>query len=40
MILSGVEFFIFGVSLLGRIQGGREPVSLLLLLAIPVGDAL
>ena len=31
-ILSGVEFFIFGGSLLGRIQGDREPVSLLLLL--------
>ena len=28
-ILSGVEFFIFGGSLLGRIQGDREPVSLL-----------
>ena len=27
-ILSGVEFFIFGGSLLGRIQGDREPVSL------------
>ena len=44
-ILSGVEFFIFGGSLLGRIQGDREPVSLslslsLLLLAILVGDAL
>ena len=26
-ILSGVEFFIFGGSLLGRIQGDREPVS-------------
>ena len=26
--LSGVEFFIFGGSLLGRIQGDREPVSL------------
>ena len=25
-ILSGVEFFIFGGSLLGRIQGDREPV--------------
>ena len=25
-ILSGVEFFIFGGSLLGRIQGNREPV--------------
>ena len=30
-ILSGVEFFIFEGSLLGRIQGDREPVSLLLL---------
>ena len=27
MILSGVEFFIFGGSLLGYIQGDREPVS-------------
>ena len=27
-ILSGVEFFISGGSLLGRIQGDREPVSL------------
>ena len=40
-----VELFIFGGSLLGRIQGDREPVSLLLLLlllllAIPVGDAI
>ena len=26
-ILSGLEFFIFGGSLLGRIQGDREPVS-------------
>ena len=26
--MSGVEFFIFGGSLLGRIQGDREPVSL------------
>ena len=26
-ILSGVEFFIIGGSLLGRIQGDREPVS-------------
>ena len=29
-----VEFFIFGGSLLGRIQGDREPVSLLLLLLL------
>ena len=29
-ILPGVEFFIFGGSLLGRIQGDREPVSFLL----------
>ena len=29
-ILSGVEFFIFGGSLLSRIQGDREPVSLYL----------
>ena len=28
-ILSCVEFFIFGGSLLGRIQGDREPVSLI-----------
>ena len=27
MILCGVEFFIFGGSLLGRIQSNREPVS-------------
>ena len=30
----------FGGSLLSRIQGDREPVSLILLLAIPVGDAI
>ena len=36
-----IEFFIFGGSLLGRIQGDREPVSLLLLLlAIRLGDAI
>ena len=42
LLLTTLEFFIFGGSLLGRIQGDREPVSLLLLLllAIPVGDAI
>ena len=30
--MSGVEFFISGGSLLGRIQGDREPVSFLTLL--------
>ena len=33
-----VEFFIFGGSLLGRIQGDQEPVSLLLLLLLIVVD--